>query len=289
MLTLKIFLKQNLPFIYKYLRLFLFKGYLFYRKIKIKKLTKKTTGSVRLGSIHFPIVLSKQNGFVDEEIFWKGCYEEEVLLEIKKQLQPGDTFVDIGANIGEHTLFAYNINKQGHVIAFEPIPFIYNQLQESITLNKASTVTVHNIALGNSNEQKTITVNKNNAGGSSVVTTGDKDDQLTITIKKGDEYLLDEDRINLIKIDTEGYEYEVLLGIEKTITKHRPKLIIEFSPYFYNLHETTKEHGNLILTFLEKHHYAIEGIDLPLPKKTTNLSSAVHTVTDQINLLCTPL
>ncbi len=288
MIRLKIFLKTHLPALYTLIRKATFLSYLFFRSQKIKKLGEKTVGKVSIGKMEFPILLSKKNGFVDEEIFWKGCYEEEVLLAMQEILQANNTFVDIGANIGEHSLLAAHIVIEGKVISFEPLPLIYSQLQESIKLNSLNNITVHNVACGTQEEKKVITINQNNVGGSSMVTTGKTEDELTINVVKGDSILLNETRIDLIKIDTEGYEYEVLLGIEETIKKFQPKILLEFSPSFYNLHEETKENGKKILEFLKAHNYSITGIDIILEKQLIQTEKILELVKDQANFLCIP-
>ena len=63
-------------------------------------------------------------------------------------LRPGDTFIDAGANIGLFTLLALSVvGDKGHVHAFEPNPLVAAMLRESLALNAADNVTVHEIGL----------------------------------------------------------------------------------------------------------------------------------------------
>src|SRR5437667_781699 len=118
--------------LYLVVRYVLIVPYMFVRKKKLEGLHEDTTGRFSFGSNSFPIILSLTNGLIDEEIFWKGVYEAEVLEVIKGVLKDGDTYVDIGTNIGEHALFAAHLLPTGKVLAFEPLKRIFAQRTKSI-------------------------------------------------------------------------------------------------------------------------------------------------------------
>lgn len=285
MLALKIFLKKTFPFLYLKIRGIFFSGYLTLRSLKIKTMKDKGVATFSFGGLRFPIIVKKQNGFVDQEIFWKGCYEEEVLAFIKKHLQKDAVFVDVGANIGDHTLFSSYVAPLGKVIAFEPIPAVFNQIHETVTLNKNkkhAIIELHNVACGKEKNTLILSIPKDNVGGSSLLRKGS--DQLNVPVERADVFLQKENKIDLIKIDTEGFEYDVLLGLEETLKKHSPSLIIEYSPQLYKLSEDKKIAENILL-FLKKHHYSIEGIDEPFPF-TKNPLDLLATHYDQINIFC---
>lgn len=285
MLALKIFLKKTSPFLYIKIRSIFFSGYLTLRSIKIKTMRNREVATFSFGGVRFPLLVKKENGFVDQEIFWKGCYEEEVLASIKKHLPKDGVFVDIGANIGDHTLFSSYIANTGKVIAFEPIPAIFHQIEESVLLNKEkdhAVIELHNIACGKEKNTLTLSIPKDNVGGSSLIRRGEV--SLQVSIEKADVFLEKESKIDLIKIDTEGFEYDVLLGLEETIKKHSPSLIIEYSPQLYKLSDDKKIAENILL-FLKKHHYSVEGIDEPFPL-TSNPVDLFTKNYDQINILC---
>jgi FkbM family methyltransferase len=284
MLKIKIFFKKNFSFIYHPLRKTLLAFYLKRREMFLRTMKDTNVATFSFGGISFPLLVKKENGFVDQEIFWKGCYEEEVLASIKKHLPKDGVFVDIGANIGDHTLFSSYIANTGKVIAFEPIPAIFHQIEESVLLNKEkghAVIELHNIACGKEKNTLTLSIPKDNVGGSSLIRRGEV--SLQVSIEKADVFLEKESRIDLIKIDTEGFEYDVLLGLEETIKKHSPSLIIEYSPQLYKLSDDKKIAENILL-FLKKHHYS-EGIDEPFPL-TSNPVDLFTKNYDQINILC---
>lgn len=284
--SLKVSLKKYLPF-YSFFRSKAFPIYEKRRQQKINTMPEYGKGLFSYGGVTFPLYLSRKNGFVDEEIYWKGCYEEDVLEVIKKELRKGATYVDIGSNIGEHALFAATINSTGRVVAFEPIKRLFDQFSDSIQLNNINHISLHNKACGETEGEAEINFSTSNIGGASIVESTGRASHETISIIKGDSVLLEEEQVNLIKIDTEGFELEVLRGILATIHKHRPKLIIEYSPVLY----TGERQGNglKILDLLEKEGYTITSID---DGGKTHLTRDLHILAekypDQVNILCTP-
>src|SRR5262245_20242477 len=159
LITFKTFCKKHgglLWSFYLFIRHILFAPYMLVRQKKLEALEEETTGRFSFGSNTFPIILSRTNGLIDEEIYWKGVYEEEVLEVIKDVLKDGDTYVDIGTNIGEHALFAAHLLPHGKVLAFEPIKRIFDQCTKSIVLNRLRNVTLYNLACGARDEYRAI-------------------------------------------------------------------------------------------------------------------------------------
>ncbi|MDY6983916.1 MAG: FkbM family methyltransferase, partial [Pseudomonadota bacterium] len=103
-----------------------------------------------------------RNDHVGDKIARNGLYEKENLLLLLKLLEqlPQATVLDIGANIGNHTLaFA----TRAHAVhAFEPIPYLYEVLSGNVARNGLAHVHTHNLAL--SDHEGTATINMVNAG-----------------------------------------------------------------------------------------------------------------------------
>lgn len=131
--------------------------------------------------------------------------------------------LDIGCNIGNHTLFyLFECNAQ-FVHCFEPVKETYRILEKNISINKMeSRVKLHNIGIGATKGRAQIEkFDIKNIGGTSIelVENG------SITINSIDDLSINQ--IGFIKIDVEGFEINVLKGMIKTIERDHPYLTIE--------------------------------------------------------------
>jgi FkbM family methyltransferase len=182
-----------------------------------------------------------------------------LVLVIKKHLTPGDTFVDIGANIGQHSLFASQVvGSSGKVISFEPIPRIYEQFKKSVDFNNFKNIDVYNLGCGSKQEELEI-FSAANAGASSIIDSSRDTDKEKIRLVTADSILEKYEKVSFIKIDVEGYEYFALQGLEKTIKKYRPKMLIEYSPFYYRLFDSS--HGQKIIELLKNSDYLIYNLE----------------------------
>lgn len=152
-----------------------------------------------------------------KEVYFEGIYNVRDFLPEKNQL-----VVDVGANYGDTAIWWAKVFGS-KVIAFEPLIDVYKELMENIELNDADVI-AHNVALGNGEE-----INGHNVG--NMFSLGG--DQKVKTVKLDDFQF---ERLDLLKIDVEGFEYKVLQGADNTIRRFRPKIIIE--THSANLRET---------------------------------------------------
>lgn len=265
---LKNFLKKYMNAPYSYVR----KWILYFihtkrRQDNLKAFLKKHTFfPLTYKNISFLIKLDPRNGYIDEKIFDKGYFEEEMLDAFMHYLKPGMTFVDVGANIGQHTLFVSRlVGKDGHVISFEPIPHLYEQIKKSVEANAMDNVKIVHAGCGEKEETKTLYINKANIGGSSVIPLAEenKEEEISIHIIRAEDILLPYKKIDLIKIDVEGFEYRALLGLEKIIARDTPILFIEYTPSFYKRNKVgnNENDGILLLTLLQKYGYRIKDLE----------------------------
>lgn len=140
----------------------------------------------------------------------------------------GDIVVDIGAHIGKYTLEAATaVGQEGKVIAVEPLLTNFNILKKNIRVNKLSNVEVFNLAAWHSNRRLTFYIGNSSATGGAMKDFGLG--TLEVEGRKMDTLLnrLDIKRVDWIKIDVEGAEYDVLLGLEETLRRSKPRLLIE--------------------------------------------------------------
>ena len=149
---------------------------------------------------------------------------------VKKILRPGDTYVDVGANIGTLALTAaVAVRPNGKVIAIEAHPATYKNLAENIRLNKFENIQAINSAAGNSNGSTRFS-NVNSDDQNKVVT--DDTTGIEVPVSTLDILAHDVDAIKLLKIDVEGYEKFVLEGAEKTMLKTNVILFESWDKHF---------------------------------------------------------
>lgn len=93
-----------------------------------------------------------------------GTYEEAELSFISNFLKEGDVFVDVGANIGLHTLFASKlVGNEGKVISFEPFSLNFKSLKRNVSLNKSENIVLENLAISKDSETLDILYNVKDA------------------------------------------------------------------------------------------------------------------------------
>ncbi|MBM3616097.1 MAG: FkbM family methyltransferase [Alphaproteobacteria bacterium] len=153
-------------------------------------------------------------------------YETEELEIIRAHCPKNAVFVDIGANIGNHALFALKMLGVKQVIPFEPNPVAIAVLTSNVGLNgELGRCDLSHLGLGLSDKAQaglTMEVDKpnKNLGGGRLVEGGD------LRVIAGDEALAGA-KVDFIKIDVEGMEMQVLRGLAQTLEHCRPVLFIE--------------------------------------------------------------
>jgi FkbM family methyltransferase len=153
--------------------------------------------------------------------FWRNptAYREDYEF-IQSFLKDGETYIDIGANVGVTVIpAAKSVGENGRVIAFEPHPTICSYLKENIALNNLKNVEIHNCALGNQQGYAYFS-SKFNDEVNKIVTLPDNNN-IKVPIALLDDSAEELNNIALLKIDVEGYEKFVLEGAKKTLEKVR--------------------------------------------------------------------
>ncbi len=152
-------------------------------------------------------------------------YEPDELEAIRAYIKPGDTFCDLGTNIGNHTLFALLSLKAAKSIVVEPNVKAYELLVANLLINNLlDRVDLRHLGLGVGREASggfgMSVPDKNLGAGTLQAGMGD------IEIKTGDELLADQ-QIDFLKIDVEGMEIDVVEGLRQTLLRCRPTIFVE--------------------------------------------------------------
>ncbi len=154
-------------------------------------------------------------------------YDFEMQLLINDLCGPGETVVDVGANRGAFALAASHAVNDGKVICFEPNPNCIKSLEHLIQVNDIKNITVYPHGLSDKNENLTLTVPLVNSGEGSFAPSQYEDNLVfSVPVRRGDDILADEKPL-LIKIDVEGFETKVILGLSEIIRSCSPIVITE--------------------------------------------------------------
>jgi len=168
---------------------------------------------------------------IDSSIYYVGCFELSTTAVIDRYVKSGMTALDIGANVGCHTLrLAKLVGNNGKVIAFEPMSWALLKLKRNIALNSFHNIIVEKIALSDTSSKQSAFFRTSWPLGAIQLNRGVKEEIDFVTL---DDYIRVNriDRIDFIKLDVDGYEYKVIRGGVDTIGKFRPVMIIELGKY----------------------------------------------------------
>jgi FkbM family methyltransferase len=172
------------------------------------------------------------------KLIYCGQFEKDEFGYIDKYINKDSVIFDIGANIGLHSLyFSCVIGSDGFCYSFEPVKSTYDRLNENIEFNVFKNIKAFNIAFSNSDQTLDIYRSKNGydawnslAGFQNI--SDNKFEISKVECKKLDDFLDSNPSIrppDFIKIDTEGWELNVLKGAQNYLTNNSPVLMIEYS------------------------------------------------------------
>ena len=172
--------------------------------------------------------------YIEREVYLFGGYERRAINAFLAVVPAGrrQVALDVGANIGTHTLrFAAEF---AAVQSFEPNPRVFSRLSRNVSLNTLRHVQLHPIGLGDRSALLDFhNIGASNAGLGTFSKVEQYDQKLQVVgraqIKRGDDYLRPhlKQRVDAVKIDVQGFEPEVLLGMQELLTRDRPYVWLE--------------------------------------------------------------
>jgi FkbM family methyltransferase len=177
-----------------------------------------------------PMLVPPHDQYIGHALREYGAYCPEELAVWLQYVPEGGTVIDVGANLGSHTMgFADKVGPTGSVLALEPQRPIFNMLCGSSALTGRSWIDARNVAAGRTLRTDTIARldydQPNNFGGLALGAYPTRAVYDTVVVEPLDSFRLT--RCDLIKIDVEGMELDVLKGAMKTISKCAPVIVAE--------------------------------------------------------------
>jgi len=174
---------------------------------------------------------------IQRYIYMFGVWEPHMTAWLSRRLRPGDTFVDIGANIGVFSVLASQlVGNEGKVVAIEASPVFHQRLLQQARLNECRNIRAVNAAVSDTHKTLTfVLASSRNMGANSIVPyDGPAESTFEIEAYPLPE-LLDPSEIakaRVIKIDVEGAEGSVIRGLAPMLDKLRPdaEITVEVTP-----------------------------------------------------------
>ena len=179
---------------------------------------------------------------IELSLFLFGNFQRHILKNSFLKIQENYTIIDIGANVGLMTLPFAKLVPGGKVFSFEPTHYALERLKKNLALNPeiAKRVTVINSFVSEKSDINPDILaysswKVDGAGGSNLhpVHLGTPKDAQGVPSISLNDFVEQQklEKIDFIKIDTDGHEYEVFKGAERAIAKYRPKIIFEIGLY----------------------------------------------------------
>lgn len=167
--------------------------------------------------------------------FFTGRYYDQLLPWImRRYLRHGDTFVDVGANFGIHTLRgACLVGGRGKVVAIEPSVASRARLELHMAMNAIGNVTVVPVAVGGEEGEAVLRVDSSHLGTSTLRNDGALGGETsTVSVRTLDSIVepTSSDARALIKIDVEGFELEAVRGAERWLHRLNTAFVVEVTP-----------------------------------------------------------
>lgn len=174
---------------------------------------------------------------VEEHRKWQN-WDKRIYLSV---IERGDTVVDVGANVGAHTVaFSHMVGPGGRVISLEPVPSNFETLRETVSLRaRYSNVSIHQLAAGNpavAGERVVVKVPGNDftqaalvrhSAGSWEASADIREYPSTLTSLDAEAERHRLERLNFVKIDVEGGELDVIVGGARTLGRLHPLIYCE--------------------------------------------------------------
>jgi FkbM family methyltransferase len=192
---------------------------------------------------------------IDHKILFTGAYERGTNSILEAHVKPGDYVVEAGANTGTETLLISRLTgAKGKVLAFEPVPHVVNKLKNNLALNNIENAQVMELALGETRKEISFYVypeSHPNQGMGSKVLDNSGLEKITVMQTTLDSLVADGTiaRIDFLKMDVQGAEFDILRGGINCIKKYRPKIFLEAADSLSNM--------QAIYNYLVELNYAI--------------------------------
>lgn len=193
----------------------------------LKKLDGNRPGDAVAKVAGFSLVVP-QDDFVGRSIKYFGELDRKVSWVVERVLQPGDIAIDIGANLGLVSFqMLERVGPTGQVFAFEPQPRMIGYIEKSMAMNGVENLHLQKMGLGAEPGKLWLSIPSANAGAASFCdATGENAVEVPVTTLDDFGRQHDLETVHLVKIDVEGFEFQVVSGGANFFSTTRPNVVI---------------------------------------------------------------
>lgn len=200
---------------------------------------------------------------IDRHLYYSGVWEPKVRSVLREILRGDMVVLDVGANIGAHALpmAAILAKGGGRVLAFEPTAYAFNKLAHNLALNHLPNLTIEKLALSDKAGAVRCQVSSPCLRASWNMKYRDSNRKIEEDIPTT---TLDErvqahglERVDFIKMDTDGFELRILTGAEETLRRFRPVMLVEIGRALGRVGDRIED----LCELLEGHGYKLHDLE----------------------------
>jgi len=187
----------------------------------------------KLSNSSVSMILNANDPGISQELMLKGSHEPLSTKILMKNLHEGMRIADVGANLGYFALQeAKAVGPKGVVYAIEPIPQNFLLLKHNVALNNLKNTQVINMAIGDKDGSLDLFIGRASNWASAFKTPINTDQKITVPCQRLDTFLKDKGKVDLVRMDVEGYEAKIVDGMEETLKQKNLMLFMEIHPPF---------------------------------------------------------
>ena len=203
---------------------------------------------------------------LSSELYLRGIREAHATAEFRKRLRPGQVVVDIGANIGYYALMeAKAAGEKGQVYAIEPVDENIALLERNVEANGYENMEVYNMAIGDKNCIQDLNLSKQSNLGTFCenIDLDPSGKKKPVEVKTLDSFLQGKKKPDIVRMDVEGYEFEILKGMKETFGRaDRLQLFIEVHADFLGKEKTSAMYKMMKGYGIRECHVIKESLDV---------------------------